>query len=200
MATKKTTAKATAKTTKTAAPKGAPEKAAKAKAKAKAKKVQAVPKGYGTATAYLIVSPCAQALELYGKAFGAKTLSVLPGPGDSIMHAEIKIGDTIVMMSDEQPPMPGGPTNRKTPKNLGGTTSGVMLYVKDCDAWFARAVSAGCTVSAPPMDMFWGDRFCQVEDPFGHNWSIATHVKDLTPKQMEKAMAEAMSQQGAPES
>ena len=102
------------------------------------------------------------------------------------MHGELKIGDSMLMLADEQPPMGPGPA-RKTPKNLGGTSSGVMLYVKDVDAVYARAVAAGATSVMPPMDMFWGDRYCQVEDPFGHVWAIATHVKDMTARQMKQA-------------
>ncbi|MFT3711860.1 MAG: VOC family protein [Archangium sp.] len=168
-------------------PKASPKKAVK-KSTAK-KKVQAVPAAYGTATAHLIVSPASEALAFYEKAFGAKTLLTMPGPGGIIMHAEMKIGDSIVMLSDQQPPMPGRPDqNRKSPKNLGGTTGGVMLYVPNIDETMAQAAAAGATIAMPAMDMFWGDRYGQLEDPFGHVWAIATHMKDMTPEEMAAAM------------
>ena len=150
-----------------------------------------MPAAYGSLTPHLIVSPAADAVAFYVKAFGAKPGLMMDGPGGVIMHGELKIGDSILMLADEQPPMGPGPT-RKTPKNLGGTTSGVMLYVKDVDAVYARAVAAGATGVMPPMDMFWGDRYCQVEDPFGHVWAIATHVKDMTARQMKQAALTAM--------
>jgi PhnB protein len=153
------------------------------------KKVEAVPAKYGTATAHLIVSPCKQALEFYQAAFGAKVLSVMPGAAGMIVHAEMKIGDSIVMLGDEQPPMPGQPATRKTPKSVGATTGGVMLYVKDTDAAHARALKAGATSAMAPVDMFWGDRYAQVEDPFGHVWAIATHLRDVSNKEMQAAMA-----------
>ena len=116
---------------------------------------------------------------------------MMDGPGGVIMHGELKIGDSILMLADEQPPMGPGPA-RKTPEEPGGTSSGVMLYVKDVDAVYARAVAAGATGVMPPIDMFWGDRYCQVEDPFGHVWAIATHVKDMTARQMKQAAMTAM--------
>jgi PhnB protein len=168
------------------APKKAPKKAAK-KAATKAKRAQAVPAMYGSITPHLVVSPAPAAIEFYGRAFGAKPGMLMAGPGGLVMHAEIKIGDSIVMLADEQPPMGPGPQTRKTPKNLGGTSFGVMLYVKDVDAAYAKAVEAGATGVMPPADMFWGDRFGQVEDPFGHVWSIATHLKDMTDREMKQA-------------
>jgi PhnB protein len=159
------------------------------------KKVQAVPAEYGSATPHLIVSPCAEALDFYVKAFGAKVRSKMPGPDGKMAHAEMKIGDSIVMLADEMPPLPGRPSNRKTPKNAGGTTGGVMLYVKDVDALFERAVAAGATPAMPLQDMFWGDRYGQVEDPFGHVWAVATHQRDVSAKEMRQAIA----QMGAPE-
>lgn len=157
--------------------------------KAGPKKVQAVPAAYGTATPHLIVSPAVEALAFYEKAFGAKTLMTMPGPGGVIMHAEMKIGDSIVMLSDQQPPMPGQPAQtRKSPKNLGGTSGGVMLYVPNIDETMAQAAAAGATVVMPAMDMFWGDRYGQLEDPFGHVWAVATHTKDMSPEEMAAAM------------
>ena len=141
------------------------------------------------------MSPCSEALDFYVKAFGAKVTSKMPGPDGKMMHAEMKIGDSIVMLADEMPPRPGQAGSRKTPKNAGGTTGGVMLYVKDVDAVFDRAVAAGATAAMPLQDTFWGDRYGQVEDPFGHIWAMATHQRDVTPKEMRQAMA----QMGAPE-
>jgi len=184
VAARKPAAKAAAKSN---GKKAAPKRAAK-------RRVQAVPAQYGSATPHLIVSPCSEALDFYVKAFGAKVLGKMPGPGGVMMHAEMKIGDSIVMLADEQPAMPGQ-SSRKTPKNAGATTGGVMLYVKDVDALFERAVAAGGTATMPPQDMFWGDRYGQVEDPFGHVWAVATHQRDVTAREMKSAMA----QMGAPD-
>jgi uncharacterized glyoxalase superfamily protein PhnB len=182
---------------KRAARKAAPKKAAAKKAAPK--KAQAVPAMYGSITPHLVVSPASAAIEFYTRAFGAKPGLVMDGPGGVIMHAELKIGDSVVMLADEQPPMGPGPQTRKTPKNLGGTSFGVMHYVKDVDAAFAKAVAAGATGVMPPADMFWGDRFGQVEDPFGHVWSLATHKKDLTAKQMKQAAMQAGPPPAPPE-
>jgi uncharacterized glyoxalase superfamily protein PhnB len=179
-----------------AAPKARAAKKTARKA-AKPKKVQAVPAVYGSLTPHLVVSPASAAMEFYGRAFGAKPGLVMNGPGGLVMHAEIRIGDSILMLADEQPPMGPGPQAHKTPKSLGGTSAVMMLYVKDADATYARAVAAGATGTMPLMDMFWGDRYGQVEDPFGHVWAIATHVKDLSARQMKAAMA-AMAPPPAP--
>jgi len=177
----------------------AAKKAKKAARKAAPKKAQAVPALYGSITPHLVVSPAAAAIEFYTRAFGAKPGLVMDGPGGVIMHAELRIGDSVVMLADEQPPMGPGPQTRKTPKNLGGTSFGVMHYVKDVDAAFAKAVAAGATGVMPPADMFWGDRFGQVEDPFGHVWSLATHKQDLTAKQMKQAAMQAGPPPAPPE-
>jgi uncharacterized glyoxalase superfamily protein PhnB len=154
------------------------------------KKVEAVPARYGTATPHIIVSPCGQALEFYKKAFGAKVLEPLVGPGGVIMHAEMKIGDSFIMLADEMPPMPGiEAMPRKAPRSAGATTGGVMLYVKNADSTYAAAVAAGGKGVLPPADTFWGDRYCQVQDPFGHVWAIATHTRDVSMAEMKKAMA-----------
>ena len=150
-----------------------------------------MPAAYGSLTPHLIVSPASDAVAFYVKVFGARPGLMMGGPGGAIMHGEIKIGDSILMLADEQPSMGPGPT-RKSPKNLGGTSAGVMLYVKDADAVYARAVAAGATGLMPPGDMFWGDRYCQIADPFGHVWAIATHVKDMTARQMKQAAMTAM--------
>lgn len=155
------------------------------------KKVQPVPRQYGTATPHLIVSPANEALKFYEAAFGAKPLMMMPGPNGTLLHAEMKIGDSVIMLSDQQPPMPDRPAAlpRKSPRSLGGTTGGVVLYVPDIDATMAKAAAAGGTVAMPAMDMFWGDRYGQIEDPFGHVWAIATHTKDMTPAEMAAAAA-----------
>jgi PhnB protein len=159
------------------------------------KKVEAVPAQYGAVTPQLVVSPCAEALEFYQRAFGAKIKGSIPGPDGLLMHAEMSIGGAMIMLSDEMPPMHGQPS-RKSPKNAGTTTGGVMLYVKDVDAVFERARAAGAKVTMPLEDQFWGDRFGQLEDPFGHLWSLATHKRDVSMKEMRAAMAQ-MSPPGA---
>src|SRR5688572_25590063 len=161
---KKKVAPARAKAPAAAAKKGK-KKPGAARSKARAKKVQAIPAQYGSVTPHLVVSPCNEALDFYAKAFGGKVTSRMPGPDGAIMHAEMKIGDSIVMFADEMPPMPNGIVH-KTPKNAGATTATIMLYVKNADAAFDRAITAGATPSMPLQDMFWGDRYGQVEDPY----------------------------------
>lgn len=153
------------------------------------RRVEAVPARYGTATASLVVSPAKKALAFYEKAFGAKVFDAMESPDGLVLHGEMQIGDSIIMLADEQPAVPGMPANHKTPKSVGAVTGSVMLYVENVDAFFKRAVKAGATPIAPPTDMFWGDRFAQVDDPFGHSWSMATHVRDVTAKEMGEAMA-----------
>jgi PhnB protein len=145
------------------------------------------PSGYHTITPYLSVKDAAKAIEFYKRAFGAEETVRMPGPDGGVMHAEIRIGDSIIMLGDESPM--GG---CKSPQSLGGTTMGLHIYVKDVDAAFKKAVAAGAKVSMPLMDMFWGDRYGKLTDPFGHEWSIATHTKDLTPDEIERGAAEAM--------
>jgi len=157
------------------------------------RKVEAVPKAYGSLTPGLAIRGAADAIAFYKKAFGAKELSRMPGPGGKLMHAEVKIGDRVLMLGDEAPEM-GSPS----PQTLGGSAVALMHYVKDVDAVFARAVASGAKPLLPPTDMFWGDRYGQVVDPFGHRWSIATHKADLTPRQMAKGMDEWMASQAAP--
>lgn len=156
------------------------------------KKVQAVPAAYGSVTAHLVQRDCVKAIAFYQKAFGARLLSRMAGPGGMTMHAEIRIGDTVVMLGDEAPAM-----GSRSAETLGGSPVGLMLYVKDCDATFQKAVALGAKPLSPPADMFWGDRFSSIQDPFGHSWSIATHTVDLTRKQMEKAAAAFTAQMAA---
>jgi PhnB protein len=161
---------------------------AKKKARAKKKthaKVDPIPKGFHTATPQLSVSDCARAIEFYKTAFGAKETMRMPGPNGKILHAEVRIGDSVIFLNDEIPEMGG-----KSPQTLGGTPAGVALYVKDCDKVFAAATQAGASVRMPLSDMFWGDRYSSIIDPFGHIWDIATHKVNMTPGQMKKAQAE----------
>ena len=164
-----------------------------AKKKPARRKVQPIPSRLGPITPGLAVRGAAAAIAFYVKAFGAKEVSRMPGPGGKIMHAEVKIGGQILFLGDEMPEM-GAPS----PQTLGGSPVALMHYVKDVDAVFARAVAAGARPVMPPMDMFWGDRYGQVVDPFGHRWSLGTHKANLTPKQMAKGMDDWMASQGAP--
>jgi len=141
------------------------------------------PEGYHTITAYITVDDAAKALEFYPKAFGATEIFRLP-MGDKIGHAEIKIGDSHIMVADEMPDM-----NILGPTARGGPTSALMLYTDDVDAAFKQAVEAGCTSAMEPDDMFWGDRMGTVFDPFGHKWSLAQQVEIVPPEEMAKRMA-----------
>jgi uncharacterized glyoxalase superfamily protein PhnB len=155
--------------------------------------VLAVPRGYHTLTPHIVLDDCAKAMEFYKTAFGAREKLRMPGPGGKIVHAEMVIGDSRIMMGDEMAPM-GMPGVYKSPKNAGLSTAALFLYVSDVDKWFERAIKAGCTVRMPATDMFWGDRYGQVIDPFGHTWGMATHTEDLTPKQMQKRQMESAAQ------
>jgi PhnB protein len=155
------------------------------------KKVNPIPAGYHTATPYLTLNDCAAALDYYKKAFHAQIVVKMEGPNGKIGHAEIKIGDSMIMLSDE---MPGG-ANR-SPQSLGGTTAAVFLYVPDVDASFKQAVDAGGRSVMAPADMFWGDRFGTLTDPFGHTWSMATHKEDVAPEEMKKRSKDAMAKMG----
>lgn len=146
--------------------------------------VKPVPDGYHTVTPYLVVRDAAAALAFYAKAFGAEELFRMPGPGGVVMHAELKIGDSIVMLGEESPQM-----GTSAPQTVGGTPVSLMVYLNDVDASFSRAAQAGCTVQMPPTDMFWGDRYGKLQDPFGHHWSLATHKEDVSPEDMAKRMA-----------
>ena len=146
--------------------------------------VQAVPTGYAGVTPYLIIRDAARALEFYKKAFGAAELMRFPAPGGKIGHAEIKIGDGVVMLADESPEM-----GHKSPQTLGGTAITLMFYVPDVDAQFANAVAAGGTVKQALKDQFYGDRSGTITDPFGHIWTIATHKEDVSPEEMQRRMA-----------
>lgn len=149
--------------------------------------VQPIPAGYHTATIYLIISGAAKALDYYKNAFGATEVLKLAAPDGTIGHAEIKIGDSIVMLADEFPQM-----GHKSPKALGGSPVGVCLYVENVDEVFDRAIAAGGTVKKPVMDQFYGDRSGSLEDPFGHNWTIATHIEDVSPEEINRRFADMM--------
>jgi uncharacterized glyoxalase superfamily protein PhnB len=146
-----------------------------------ADKVKPIPDGYHSITPYLFVSGAAEAIEFYKKAFGAEERFRMPGPGGKLMHAELQIGDSVIMLADEWPDM-----GVKSPKTLGGAACSMMLYVNDVDASFKQATDAGASVKQPPTDMFWGDRFGKVSDPFGHEWAISTHIEDVAPDEMEQ--------------
>jgi PhnB protein len=145
--------------------------------------VNFIPEGYYSLTPYLIVKGAREAMAYYAKAFGAQEVVNMPGPGGSVMHAEMQIGNARFMLADENPER-----GSKSPKTLGGSAGSVMIYTEDVDATFKRAVDAGANVVMPVQDMFWGDRYGIVVDPFGHQWQIATHKEDLTPEEMQKRM------------
>ena len=145
--------------------------------------VKPVPEASHTVTPSLCIKGADQALAFYQKVFGAQVLMRMPSPDGKVMHAEIKIGDSLVFVSDEFPEMPG---SCRAPETLKGSTGGLYLYVPDADSTFDRAVKAGAKVLMPLADMFWGDRFGQIRDPFGHIWSLATHKEDLTPEQISQ--------------
>lgn len=154
-------------------------------------KVKPIPKGSHSVTPGLSVSNADAFVKFCKKAFGAKELLRLKGPGGSIMHAELLIGDSQVMVGDESPAW-----GTKSAKTLGGTPVSLYIYTENCDAMFKKAVAAGATIKMPLTDMFWGDRYGQVEDPFGNLWGIATHKEDVDPKELKKrsaAMLKAMS-------
>ena len=149
--------------------------------------VKAIPEGYNTVNLYLAVDDAKKAIEFYKRAFGATERAIMPGPNDTIGHAELLIGDSVIMLSD---PFPQSPL--KSPKEAGGTTASPMIYVEN-DEVVQQAVDAGATITMPVEDQFWGDRFGRVEDPFGHNWQIATHVEDVPPDEMAKRAEKAMA-------
>jgi PhnB protein len=151
-------------------------------------KVKPIPEGYHSVTPSLVIKEASKAIDWYIKALGAQELYRMPGPDGRLMHAEIKIGDSIIMMTDEMPEMGG-----KGPQTLGGTPVSLMVYCDDSDALFNRAVGAGASVRMPLEDAFWGDRWGMVVDPFGHVWALATRKKNLTVEEMKRAMDEFMA-------
>ena len=140
------------------------------------------PEGYHTATPGITVKGADRAIEFYKQAFGAQEIMRFPAPdGKTIMHAEIRIGDSVIMLGDEIPGM-----GARSPQSLGGVSGTISLYVEDADAVYARALAAGATARVPVADMFWGDRSGRLIDPFGHEWSIMTHKEDLSPEEIDK--------------
>jgi PhnB protein len=150
--------------------------------------VKRIPEGMHTLTPHIIVAGAAEAIEFYKKAFNAIEQVRLPGPGGKVMHASLKIGDSTLMLVDEMPDCGHGASYG--PKALKGTPVVLHLYVDDVDGVISQAEGAGAKVTMPATDMFWGDRYGQVEDPFGHRWSVATHIRDVTPDEMKQAMAQ----------
>ncbi len=144
-------------------------------------KVKAIPEGYNTITPNLVVADAAKAIDFYKKAFGVTEIARMPGPNGGIMHAELRIGDSVFMLGDEMPEM-----GSRGPKALGGSPVSLYVYVENVDAAWDRAIKAGATSMMPLADMFWGDRAGWLEDPFGHKWALAQHVKDLTPEEIQK--------------
>jgi PhnB protein len=149
-------------------------------------KVKPIPEGYHTATPYLIVKGAASAIEFYKKAFGATELLRMVQADGRVGHAEIKIGDSPILLADEFPEM-----GARGPQSLGGSPVSILLYVEDVDALFSRAVAAGAKVLRPVQDQFYGDRSGGVTDPFGHLWYIATHKEDVSPEELKKRAAAA---------
>ena len=150
------------------------------------KPVKAIPEGMHSITPGLVIKGCGQAMDWYKKALGAVEIARAPDPtGKLVWHGMLRIGDSMIMMNDEMPEMGG-----KGPEMLGGSPVTLWLYADDIDATFARAVEHGATGIMPPMDMFWGDRMGKFRDPFGHEWALAKHIKDMTPEEMQKAQDE----------
>jgi PhnB protein len=150
--------------------------------------VNPIPEGYHGLIPSLAVDDAARAIEFYQQAFGATERMRMPGPEGKIGHAELEIGGSVLMLSDPFPQ-----SSIKPPKELGGTCVGIFMYVADVDAVVEQAVAAGAKVTMAPADMFWGDRFGKVTDPFGHEWQLATHTEDVSPEQMAERVKEAMS-------
>ena len=149
-------------------------------------KVKPVPDGYTTATPYLTIRNATKAIDFYQQAFGAQEIFRMPAPDGKIMHAEILIGNSRLMLADES-----ANTETKAPQTLNGSTTGIFLYLPDVDASFKQALKAGAKETMALQDMFWGDRFGKLTDPFGHKWMLASHIEDVSPTQMEERMAAA---------
>lgn len=149
---------------------------------------QPIPDGYPRVTPYLVIDGASAAIDFYTSVLGAAERMRMDGPDGKIGHAEVEIGNSIVMLADEAPEM-----NAHAPKSVGGTPVTLHVYVEDVDRVFERAIEAGAKALEPVKDKFYGDRSGQFEDPFGHRWSVATHVEDVPPDEMEKRMAEVMS-------
>ncbi len=151
--------------------------------------VRPVPEGYATVTPYLVVTGAAKAIDFYKKVFGATEVMRFQQPDGRIGHAELKIGDSIVMLADEAPEM-----GHKSPQSLGGSGSSLMVYVSDVDRVFESGISAGAKVHQPLKNQFYGDRSGTFIDPFAHIWTVATHIEDVSPEEMQRRMKEMASQ------
>jgi len=151
--------------------------------------IRPIPTGFHTLTPTLTVDNAAEAIEFYKRAFGAQEVERCLGPSNKVMHAEIRIGDSTLMLNDEFPDW-----DCRSPKTIGGTASAIYVYVEHVDKVFDRAVKAGATVVMPLQDQFWGDRCGQIIDPYGHKWSIATHVEDVSPEEMQRRQEEWLKQ------
>ena len=154
--------------------------------------IKPIPDGYHSVTPYLIVRGAARAIDFYKQAFGAAELFRMEVPGNKIGHAEIKIGDSPVMLADEHPER-----GAKSPETLGGSAVHLMIYVEDVDSVFKRALAAGGKETKALQDQFDGDRSGTLTDPFGHSWTVATHKEDVAPQEMQRRMADAMKEMGA---
>jgi PhnB protein len=156
--------------------------------------VRPIPEGYHSISPAITCKNAAAAIDFYKEAFGATEINRMLGPGGMVMHAELRVGDSVIFVSDEFPGMSAAPAPGATPSSY------LFLYTENADATFNRAVAAGATVSMPIADMFWGDRYGKLTDPFGHSWGVATHVEDVSPEEMERRSAEwtaKMSNQAA---
>jgi len=164
--------------------------AKKAPVRASKKKVAPIPRGYRTVTPHLVCRGTADAMSFYKKAFGAREIMRMEMPGGGIAHAEMQIGDSRIMLGDEMPEM-----GASAPPTIGGSAVNIFLYVRSVDKAFAQATAAGATADMPPTDMFWGDRYAKLTDPFGHKWAMATHIEDVSPKETMRRAAKEMAPQ-----
>jgi PhnB protein len=150
------------------------------------KQVKPIPEGYHSVTPYLAVHDAARALDFYHRALGAKEIMRMNNPQGRVGHAEIKIGDSIIMLAEETPD-----SGLRSPQSLNGSTVSIFVYLEDVDSVFNKALAAGAKEVQRPTDMFWGDRYGRLTDPFGHSWSLATHIEDVTPEEMGRRAQEA---------
>jgi PhnB protein len=153
-----------------------------------------IPEGYSTVTPYLIIKNASKAIDWYKQALGAQELFKMASPDGRVMHAEIRIGNSPIMICDEFPEMSA---DWRSPETLGGVSCGLWIYTDDCDAAYEKAISAGAKSVSPPADMFWGDRYGQFTDPFGHSWGVATHKEDVSMEELKRRQEQWMASMGA---